>query len=561
MLKLIKTHLEDAVLYAVNKIKKTSLYVIIRTRFLPFFSLITVLSFHGCVKDDLDFKKLEQTNYSPELAVPLAYSSLSIEDLMKNESDSGILIIDENKFCTLVYSSQALQMRAADMISVPDQDFNQGIALNDSIATLVNQLGNITFGYSQDIDFSMIQGMQVDSMFFKGGNMKTNFKSGIPANITITLTIPALTLNGNPFSQSFQLNYTSSLPVTAIITSPLEHYKLDLTNGGVTYNQLKVNYTINIATTGTSIQGSDNIDIGLNFNNIRYSKLFGYFGQQTLMSPQDTINISLFNTQNGFGSFKIAEPEIRVDFVNSFGFPVRARIIQMTGMNGNLTNFVVANGIPDPLPINSPNIHQIGQELTGSFTMTNSNSNVQAMIANQPKYIISQTQNEINPNGNTGENFVVDTSKLSVNMEVKLPLYGTADNFILNDTVNFSVNNLQNIESLIIRTSLENGFPIDTKFQVYFTDENYSKLDSLVYGDRLLMPSASVNPVTGKVTASTIKSTDHTMDRGRILKIMTAKKLILQASLTSANNGATNVKIYADYKFKVNLGAIAKVNL
>jgi len=561
MLKLIKTHFEDAVLYTISKIKKTSLYIIIRNRFLPFFTLLLALSFHGCVKDDLDFNKLEKNNYSPDLAVPLAYTSLSIEDLMKNESDSGILIIDENKFCTLVYSSQALQMRAADMISVPDQDFDQPIGLNDSIATLINQAGNITFNYSQDIDFSMVQGMELDSIFFKGGNMKTNFKSRIPANTTITLTIPELKINGNPFSQSFQLNYTGSLPVTAIITTPLENYKLDLTNGGITNNRLKVNYTVSVTTTGTSIQGSDNININLNFNNIQYSKLFGYFGQQTLLSPQDTINISLFNTQSGVGTFKIANPEIKVDFVNSFGFPVRARILQMTGMNGNLTNFVVANGIPDPLPINSPTISQIGQELTGSFTMNNSNSNVLAMIANQPKYVISQTENQINPNGNIGENFVVDTSRLTVNMEVKLPLYGSANNFLLNDTVNFSLNNLENIESLMIRTSLENGFPIDTKFQVYFTTENYTMLDSLVYGDRLLMPSAAINSATGIVTASTIKSTDHTLDRGRILKITTAKKLILQASLTSSNNGNTNVKIYADYKFKVNLGAIAKINL
>jgi hypothetical protein len=544
MLKLFITHAEDAVLYVVNKIKKTSLYVIITNKFLPFLSLLLALAFHGCVKDDLDFKKMEKTNYSPELAVPLAYSSLSIEDLMKNESDSGILVIDQNHFCTLIYSSEAFRMKASEMFSAPDQDFNQDILLNDSIANIVNQIGNITFSYSQNVDFSTIQGMQMDSMFFKSGTMKTNFKSGIPADITITLTIPALTLNGIPFSESFQF-----------------HYKLDLTNGGINHNQLKTDYNVKVNTTGTTIQGSDNLNIGLHFNNPKYSKLFGYFGQQTFMSPEDTINISLFNSQNGFGSFKIAEPEIKMDFVNSFGFPVRARIIQMKGMNGNLTDFVIANGIPDPLPINSPNISQIGQELTGTFTMNNTNSNVLAMIANQPKYVLSQTENVINPNGNTGENFILDTSKLALNMEVKLPLYGTAKDFVLNDTVNFTLNNLQNMESLMIRTTLENGFPLDTKFQVYFTDENYNRLDSLVYGDLLLMPSASVDAATGKVIASTAKSTDHTLDRGRILKIMNAKKMILQAGITSANNGTTNVKIYADYKFKVNLGAIAKITL
>ena len=146
-------------------------------------------------------------------------------------------------------------------------------------------------------------------------------------------------------------------------------------------------------------------------------------------------------------------------------------------------------------------------------------------------------------------------------MEVKLPLYGTAKDFLLRDTVNFSYSNLSNVESLMIRTTLENGFPIDTKFQVYFTDENFNVLDSLVNGDQLLMPSAIVNPVTGKVISSTTKSTDHTLDRARILKIMNAKKLILKAGASSANNSTTNVKIYSNYKFNVNIGAIAKVTL
>ena len=561
MMKLIKTHFEDALLYAVNKLKKTSLYIIIRTRYLPFLSILIALAFNSCVKDDLELKKLKQNNYSPDIAVPLAYTSLTLLDLMHNESDSGILVIDQNNFCTLIYSSQALQMRAEEMISLPDQDVSQTISLNDSIATITNQLGTVSFSYSQNIDFSMSQGMLLDSMLLKSGVMNTKFKSRVPANITITLTIPSLTLNGNAFSESFQLNYTGSLPVTSLIGTAMNSYKMDLTNGGSAHNQIKINYTVTVVTTGTAIQGSDNLEIDFHFNNPKYSKLFGYFGQQTMLSPEDTINISLFNSGGGFGSFKIADPEIRMDFVNSFGFPVRARIIEMKGMNGNLTNFVVATGIPDPLPINSPNINQIGQELTGSFIMNKNNSNVLAIMDNQPKFVINQTENEINPNGNTGENFVLDTSKLIVNMEVKLPLYGTANNFILNDTVNFNLNNLQNIQSLMIRTSLENGFPLDTKFQVYFTDANYHKLDSLVYGDLLLMPSASVNSSTGKVIASTFKSTDHTLDRGRILKIMDAKKLILQASVTSANNGSTNVKIYADYKFKVNLGAIAKVSL
>ena len=562
MMKMVLTHIEDGLLYVISKIKKTSLYVIIRSRLLPFLTLaIAAMVFHGCVKDDLEFDKIKETNWNPELAVPLAYSSMSINDLMKTESDSGILIIGSDNFCTLVYSERALEIKANEMFSIPNQQNNYAIQLNDSIATALNHAGAVTFTSSQLMDFSMSQAMLLYSLVLKAGQLDIDITSSVPADITLTFTIPGSSKNGIPFSQSTQLNFAGALPVQAAASSDMSGYKMDMTNGGTSHNQVRVNYTVSITPTGTAISANDKITIKADFTGNKFQKIFGYAGQQTLLTPQDTLPISIFNSQQGLGSFTIANPEIKFDFKNSFGFPVHARVAQMTGLNGNLTSLVVANGIPDPLPVVSPTVNQVGQTMTGTFTMDNSNSNVNAMIANQPKYLISQVENMTNPNGNTGQNFILDTSKFVVDMEVKLPLYGTANNFVLNDTVNFTYSNLQNIESLMIRTTLENGFPFDTKFQVYFTDNTFNILDSLVYSDPLLMPSANIDAVSGKVTGSVVKTTDHTLDRDRILKIMNSEKLILRAAITSANNGNTNVKIYSNYKFNVNLGAIAKVTL
>lgn len=561
MFKLLFTHIVDAFLYFTGKIKRTSLYVLIRTRLFPFLLIAFAILFHGCVKDDLAFDKLEDSHWSPDIAVPLAHSSLSIADLMKNESDSGNLVIGTDNFCTLVYSSRALEMKAKDMFDVPNQDFIQVIQINDTIANYVNSNVTVSFNYFEDIDFSMPQGILLDSILFKTGMLDLNINSRIPANTDVTLSIPAVKKNGVPFSTSFQLNYQGSLPIHAEPIIDLEGYMANMTRNGTTHNKLRVNYAVRINTAGATVAASNKVNLNIHFNNLNFGKLFGYLGQQSILSQQDTINISLFNTLEGLGTFTIAEPEIKIDFVNSFGLPIRARVVEMKGLNGNLTDFVVANGIPNPLPIYSPNISQIGQELTGTFTMDKTNSNVVSMIANQPKYVISQVENLTNPNGNTGQNFVLDTSKFAVDMEVKMPLYGTATNFLMRDTVDFSYSNLDNVQSLMIRTTLENGFPIDTKFQVYFTDENFQTLDSLVYGDQLLMPSGVVDAVSGKVTSPTLKTTDHTLDRSRILKILAAKKIILKAQASSVNNSNTNVKIYADYQFKVNLGAIAKVTL
>jgi len=146
-------------------------------------------------------------------------------------------------------------------------------------------------------------------------------------------------------------------------------------------------------------------------------------------------------------------------------------------------------------------------------------------------------------------------------MEVKLPLYGTATDFLLRDTVNFNYANMQNVQSLTIRTSITNGFPLEALWQIYFTDENYTCLDSLVTSNPITMPSATVDGVTGRVVSPSISTTDNTLDRAHILKIMNAKKLIIKAVASSTNHGGQNVKIFSDYTFDVTLGAIAKVIL
>jgi hypothetical protein len=194
------------------------------------------------------------------------------------------------------------------------------------------------------------------------------------------------------------------------------------------------------------------------------------------------------------------------------------------------------------------------------FTLDRTNSNVVALIQGQPNYVVSQIEGSANPAGPAYDNFITDSSRLDVDVEVALPLYGAVDDFLLTDTLDFQYANLQNVNELLIRTHLVNGFPFEARWQVYFTDAQYQKLDSLVLNNDLLMPSAVVN-ASGVVTSASVHTVDQSLDRGRILGIMPARKVIVQARISSAQSGQTNVKIYSHYEFTVHLGAIAKVIL
>lgn len=541
------------------KLKKTSAWILITQKF--YLGLLITLLFTSCLKDNFDFDKVKDGGWSPELAMPLAHTSMSIHDLMRTESDSGNLVIDSNMFCTLIYTGTATQIASNNLISLPDQSFQATAQITSSLANIINTQGSLSVSFEQVIDLAFPGGIALDSMTYKSGQMWLNMNMRIPADVQLTLTIPSATLNGAAYSSSHLFQYTGTLPITQNVAVDLSGYKFDLSDNGTAKNKLRVKFDFDITHTGTAITSNHRLNMNCNLNGYKFSSIYGYFGQQSFMSDYDTINITLFNSLDAFSSFTIAKPEIKISFNNSIGVPVRANVVTMKGVDGDFSDLIVAQGFPNPLPIASPGFSQIGQTLSGEFVMNSTNSNVKQLISAKPKYLMTRIESTINPNGNTGMNFMTDSSQIDIDVEVKLPLHGTAENFVLRDTVDFNYNHLQNVQSMTIRTFIKNGFPFDAKWQVYFADNNFQVLDSLVTSGNMFMPSATVNLNNGKVKEPSTALHDNSLDRSRILKIMNTKYMIIKANAATYQNGSVNVKIYGDYKFDVNLGVIAKVNL
>ena len=213
------------------------------------------------------------------------------------------------------------------------------------------------------------------------------------------------------------------------------------------------------------------------------------------------------------------------------------------------------------MPVNSPTLTEVGQSMQTSFALTNANSNVFGIINNKPQQLVYKVDALSNPTGVTSTNFVIDTSKISLDMEVNLPMYGTAKDFAIQDTFDFKFANVDKIESCLLRTQIKNGFPIDVEMQVYFVDENYLILDSLLLPNQLVLSAANVNLTNGAVVNAQQKTTDVDLDAAKISHLNQTKKIIVRATATTLNGGNTNIKIYDFYKLDVQIGAKAKMRL
>jgi hypothetical protein len=521
----------------------------------------------GCVKDNFDLEKLEQTTLSPEIAVPLVYSSLKLSDMLAGNPNNTV-VVDSNHFCTLIYNGKLFSKTAEDLYAIPDQNTYQTVALTQTQINTLSNIGTVTFSVSQLIDVSLPNNMRADSATFKGGSLNLVINSDFLQNGNITVSIPSITKNGMVLSQSAPFSYNNGNPFN--ITNPgnpnatfdLTGCKADFTNGGSSFNKLKVNYTVTMNSGTAAPTTANRLFLAPLMNDLKFQNLFGYFGQQQLAPDVDTVDISVFKNVYGLGAFTIVNPEIKFIINNSFGLPVRANITKFDGYTPTQGYYPLAQtGIPNPLPVNSPSLTQVGQSMQSSFALTNANSNVFGIINNKPQQLVYKVDAISNPTGVSSTNFVIDTSKVSLDMEVNLPMYGTAKDFAVQDTFDFKFANVDKIESCLLRTQIKNGFPVDVEMQVYFVDENYSILDSLLLPNQLVLSAANVNLASGAVVNAQQKTTDVDLDAAKISHLNQTKKIIVRATATTLNGGNTNVKIYDFYKLDVQIGAKAKMRL
>lgn len=516
----------------------------------------------SCIKDNFEMDKLAKSEWNPNIAVPLVYTSLSVQDILTKNDKTGIIKVDSNKFCTLLYQGNLFSIIASDLVKIPDQTippYSASLTLAE-IPILVSN-ATITVQSSQTINFTPgTNNPKIDSLIFKTGLLDLMLTSDFKFNAKVKIDIPGAKKNGKTFSAILNVTYNGTVPVNANTSVDLTGYHFDMTKGGTTYNQFVVNYEVTISGSGPAPTTSNKIMISGAFKNLSFDRMFGDLGQLPLSLDKDTVDISVFKNAIGSGLISFADPRLKMVISNSYGIPINATIAQLDAYTPGAIPFQVT-GFPSPLPLYSPTMTEIGQTKVGSFVLNSSNSNLPAIIKKVPQSFIYKIDSKTNPNGATHNNFILDTSRFKVDMEVELPLWGTAKDFVLIDTVDFKMeeNLATEIESATIRTYNANGFPIDVAMQVYFADSLYKPIDSLVTPYQLILKSAIVNPSTGKVVSPTEKIFDATLTQARAKKLKTAKYLLVKANATTTSGGNTNVKIYSNYKLDLKLGVQAQI--
>jgi len=318
-----------------------------------------------------------------------------------------------------------------------------------------------------------------------------------------------------------------------------------------------------ITGTGAAISGAESLSVDLASNNLSFSQAYGYFGQQSITNLSDSILLRLFENSNGEGYFEFTTPNLRLFVENEVGVPIEMTIDELKTINVQTLQEFNLTGYTSVYTINFPSL--LGNMSLTTLVFNNANtSGLSTVVSPTPKYLSFLLSAQTNPSGPTGTmNFVSDTSKIRVRSELELPLEGFAYGFGVRDTVPFNLSqNISEIEYVMFRLFLDNGFPVELGGQVSFMDDNYNVLFTAFDQSTTIVPPALVDG-SGMVNQRGTNMTDIVLEDWKLALLPQVSYLEIEGN-TQTTDGplGTVVRMFDWYnlKMKLSMQIQAKMN-
>ncbi len=521
-------------------------------------SVLIIFSITSCVKDgDFEFDKLAKNQFDPSIAAPFINSRLTLQDILKDTS--GIVQVNSDNTLKLIYNSNNLvSIMAKDLFEIPNQSLFTDtanmvfppIAAGDSIYVAITKPFEFTNMPKPD--------QRLDLVSIKNAVIKLDIISEINHSCKLVLKSSSITYaNGDSLEVVIPITYTGGPSTHVNKDIDISGCKINFNNSPGHKNELMFFYKTVIYGDGNANNPNNRLTFKSDIINIKYDKLLGYIGQYDF-PLNDTTLLSVFNTQLA-GQFELNNVKISAKVDNSYGLPIEIKIDKFQAQNGN--NVVNITDFPPQNPFNLLYPTVIGQSATTNIPSTTSNDLANA-INISPKKIIYKVTGKANPANNPLiQNFVIDTSKFNVSINVELPLEGKVGGFVLQDTLEMELDKIKDVKELSFRINTTNAFPLGANVQVYFTDNLFHVLDSMITNGADVIQAGIVNPTTQLVVTPSSKLTEVSISNERLRKIENTKKLIIKARLTSYGYPAQVIKITNNDYIDVKLGMKAKVNI
>jgi hypothetical protein len=235
------------------------------------------------------------------------------------------------------------------------------------------------------------------------------------------------------------------------------------------------------------------------------------------------------------------------------------QVVTTTGDLLDMESVVIDNNVDFAYP----ELDEMGEVKVTEFSFTKDNSNIVDLFKEKVRRVTYDIDAGANPDMDESiTGFVNDESFFRVSVDVELPLNGSVNNLVLQDTLDLDLSDLDldDANSAEFKNVIVNNFPADITLQSYLYTESGVLIDSL-FQTRLAMPGAPVDVNTGIANATDEIISYEDFDGERLQNIKKTKKMLINVKINTNQVSDGPLWIYNDYGIKFKVGAKVKTTL
>ncbi|MEO0042089.1 MAG: hypothetical protein RL329_1537 [Bacteroidota bacterium] len=497
--------------------------------------VISLIAITACQKWDI--YGVDTSGMGAEYAIPILEGKTSLQEVLRPFDQRAFFEIAPDGLMTLYYKGQIQARSSLDIFNSIQQQLIVPIPLQDSVT---------------QIPVKPPTGVQVTKTLIKTGELTA--LCWLPSQFTevldITIYAPQLKKNGQAFSRTFTA-YPNS-PIPSLNRYDISGYNLVAQNDSIflIYDARKRSNNERVV---IPLNTSTGRGIAIQLNNLVFSYAEGWLGQSPFQTDRDTIDIDFFDNWK-IGEVKFVNPSVDITLDNSFGFPVQAIARAANVITIDNQTLALRSNILNNLVVNYPTLQEIGQIKRTVIHFDKNNSNIDSIINSNPAKFDYWIEGLTNPDTSRRViGFLTDSSFFKLQVEVRLPVWGTAKNFEVTQEYPLQLSNYDKVDYVEFKLNTQNEMPIGVGLQGYFRTENKTIVDSLYVSAKSILAGAPVD-AAGNVTGASKQTAFIKMDAAKFAKVRNCTNMALKYNFATTGNATIPVKVRSQQQVKVQIG-------
>lgn len=524
----------------------------LKGKWLSLFAVSIVLT-SSCNLEGIVDEDISGLTVSPTIAIPLGFGEVSISDLLTDADSAFIRVYKDgaNKDVLYLYYEQTLESQdLSDFIELPNKTVTRSFNINPTAfpvpvgASATPQ--TIPGGYGdQALEFDLaLDPEKVTRVLFTAGYLRI---SAVTVPITpglefeATIELPTFEKNGTPLQRTFDV------PTGAPIEILMDGYEANMDD-----NVFDAAFNVVIKpTAGGTIPPNTRFDLNLEFGGLDYDYIYGFFGNQEVELPDETLEIGAFENLFEDVEVTLSAPAISFDVVSRYGIPVTVNFNSLEARKSGSAPLAVTLS-ESPIEVASP--AALGDSAVKTVRVTNA----EALLDFAPTEFFYSVNAEINKGLATASNFIDKSSDLKVRMKVEVPFIGSASNIELGDTLDIDLGDLggSEIESAALKIKATNWLPIDATLQIYVLRDNLT-VEAILLEDNQSFLVGSETDGNGTPIAPGVVDDEIVVNKENLEKLLNAKKIAFIARVQTSD-APKNVKFRTTDTISLMLGLKVK---